>query len=34
MTVAYGAKYQSIYVGYGHKGKQTYYPSEPEEVLA
>jgi len=33
LTVAYGSKYQSIYIGYGHKGKQVYYPCEPEEIL-
>jgi hypothetical protein len=33
LTVAFGGKYQSIYVGYGHKAKQNYYPCEPEAVL-
>jgi hypothetical protein len=27
LTVAYANKYQSLYIGYGHKGKQKYYPS-------
>lgn len=33
LTIAYGGKHTSIYVGYGHKFKQNYYPCEPETVL-
>lgn len=33
LTVSYNGKYQSIYVGYGTKAKQNYYPCEPETVL-
>lgn len=33
-TVAYGnGKWSSIYVGYGWKSKQCYYPCEPESIL-
>lgn len=33
LTVAYGSKQQSIYVGYANKMGQKYYPKEPENVL-
>ena len=33
VTVAWGAKTSSLYVGYGHKHKQNYYPFDPETVL-
>ena len=33
VTVAYGAKTSSLYIGYGHKYKQIYYPFDPEAVL-
>ena len=33
-TVAADGKISSLYVGYGHKYKQKYYPFEPETVLA
>ena len=33
LMVAYGAKTSNIYVGYGHKYKQSYYPFDPEPVL-
>lgn len=29
LTVSYNGKYQSIYVGYGNKSKQYYYPCSP-----
>jgi hypothetical protein len=29
VTVAYGTKTSSLYIGYGHKYKQTYYPFDP-----
>jgi hypothetical protein len=31
--VAYGVKTSSLYVGYGHKYRQNYYPFDPEAVL-
>ena len=34
ILAAYGAKTSSLYIGYGHKFKQTYYPFDPETVLA
>lgn len=33
LTVAFGSKMSSIYIGYGHKYKQNYYPFDPEPVL-
>ena len=33
LTVAYGTKQSSLYVGYGHKHGQNYYPFDPEVVL-
>ena len=33
LTAAWGTKTSSIYVGYGHKYKQNYYPFDPEPVL-
>jgi hypothetical protein len=33
LTVAYGVKTSSLYVGYGHKYRQNYYPFDPEAVL-
>ena len=33
LTIGYEGKYSSIYMGYGHKAKECYYPSEPETVL-
>jgi hypothetical protein len=33
LTVAYGGKTSSLYVGYGYKYKQNYYPFDPETVL-
>jgi hypothetical protein len=33
VTIAYGGKTSSIYVGYGHKFRQNYYPCEPETIL-
>jgi hypothetical protein len=32
-TVAGNGKTSTIYVGYGHKYKQKYYPFDPEQVL-
>lgn len=32
-TIAYGSKTSNIYVGYGHKYQQKYYPFDPETVL-
>jgi len=34
VQVAYGTKTSSLYIGYGHKFKQTYYPFDPETVLS
>jgi len=33
ITIAYGTKTSSLYIGYGHKYKQNYYPCDPEPVL-
>lgn len=33
LSVGYEGKYSSIYVGYGHKAKNQYYPSEPEALM-
>ena len=33
VTVAGNGRSSSIYVGYGHKYKQKYYPYDPEPVL-
>lgn len=33
LTIGYEGKYSSIYMGYGHKAKECYYPNEPETVL-
>jgi hypothetical protein len=32
-TVAGNGKASNIYIGYGHKYKQNYYPFDPEPVL-
>jgi len=32
-TIAYGNKTSNIYIGYGHKYQQKYYPFDPETVL-
>lgn len=32
-TLAYEGKHSSIYIGYGHKAKQNYFPREPETIL-
>lgn len=29
LTIGYEGKFSSVYVGYGHKSKNQYYPSEP-----
>ena len=34
ITAAWGTKTSSIYIGYGHKYKQNYYPFDPESVLS
>lgn len=34
LTIAWGSKTSSIYIGYGHKYKQNYYPFDPEPVLS
>ena len=33
LTTAFNGKTSSIYIGYGHKHKQHYYPFDPETVL-
>jgi hypothetical protein len=33
LTISFNGKYTSIYIGYGHKQKQYYYPFDPEQVL-
>ena len=33
VTIAYGGKTSSIYLGYGYKFRQNYYPCEPETIL-
>ena len=33
ITAAYGVKTCNLYIGYGHKCKQHYYPFDPEPVL-
>ena len=32
-TLGYEGKFSSIYIGYGHKFQQYYYPREPEQVM-
>lgn len=32
-SISFGGKYSSIYIGYGHKSHQVYYPFDPERIL-
>lgn len=32
-TLGYEGKFSSIYIGYGHKFQQYYYPREPEQIM-